>query len=58
MSLACAPLKSWFKERMRLVVFVVVSDVLGEAWEVKWTKGGLDDSKGGAGPRRLELVHQ
>lgn len=50
--------EAWFKERMRLVVFVVVSDVLGEAWEVKWTKGGLDDSKGGAGPRRLELVHQ
>ena len=50
---------SWLREGMRLVLCVAVSNVLGKVWEVKWTKGArLDDSKGGAGPRRLELVHQ
>jgi hypothetical protein len=58
LSLEYAALKSWFKEGMRLAVCVVVSSVSGERWEVKWTRGGLDDSKGGAGPRRLEVVHQ
>jgi hypothetical protein len=58
MSLEDAALKSWFKEEMRLVVCVVVSDGLGKVRGVKWTRGGLDDSMGGAGPRRLELVHQ